>query len=152
MPAEKKGNYFKDKQEAVEFYKNSEENLNILYYPSSGDDLRPFIFTLPSSLDYLGLDHKAQNFEEPDLFIFSDYYPYNNSDLFDSRILFQDDKSSLVIEEYCELFPNQKNFQYTFNRTGKFLITNETILFTVETVQHFVCSNIKDTEMIFKNN
>jgi len=63
MPAEKKGNYFKDKQEAVEFYKNSEENLKDK--PEwMIECMIDFACQYPNYKEYLEVEGKVKNGEE----------------------------------------------------------------------------------------
>ena len=52
----------------------------------------------------------------PNLFIFSDYYPYNNGSLFDSEWLHCDDRTSILLESFCELRPNPAHYRYHFER------------------------------------
>jgi len=63
MPAEKKGNYFKDKQEAVEFYRNSEENLKDK--PEwMIECMIDFACQYPNYKEYLEVEGKVKNGEE----------------------------------------------------------------------------------------
>ncbi|EJF11932.1 hypothetical protein [Pontibacter sp. BAB1700] len=92
------------------------EDLNVLYYPSAGEDLRPFVFTRKKSLDYIGINTTG-SYVEPDLFIFSDYFPFSESRFFDSKTLHWDMYTSIMIDDYCELQPNAEFFNYAFNQS-----------------------------------
>ncbi|MFA5667943.1 MAG: hypothetical protein WC967_01775 [Balneolaceae bacterium] len=91
-----------------------DEELNSLYYPSAGEDLRPFVFSKKENLEFIGLDI-VNNYTEPNLFIFSDYFPFSRSQFFDSQILHRDDYTSVTIEDYCEIKPTNK-YDYNFNK------------------------------------
>jgi hypothetical protein len=92
----------------------SEGDLNTLYYPSAGEDLRPFVFSKKENLDFMGLNMANNNYIEPSFFIFSDYFPYPNSRFFDSKYLYSDNYTSIYIEDFCELFPAD-HYRYTFD-------------------------------------
>lgn len=89
-------------------------SLNTLYYPSAGEDLRPFVFSKKENLQFIGLENNT-NYIEPDLFIFSDYFPYPHSRFFDNKTLFFDINTQIYIEDYCEIIPTD-NYQYRFNK------------------------------------
>lgn len=91
-----------------------EGELNTLYYPSAGEDLRPFVFSKTETLKFMGLDMENNNYIEPNFFIFSDYFPFPNSKFFDSKYLHWDNYTSIYIEDYCEIRPSV-NYQYDFN-------------------------------------
>ncbi len=106
------------------FYSNSglwnnflddKEELRTLFYPSAGEDLRPFLFSKTECLDFIGLSHNNGQYVEPNFFIFSDYFPWNDSSFFDSKILFVDNNTDICIDDYCELFTTN-HYQYNFNR------------------------------------
>jgi hypothetical protein len=89
--------------------------LNTLYYPSAGEDLRPLVFSKKENLNFMGLDLANNNYIEPNFFIFSDYFPFPNSSFFNSKYLHWDNYTSIYIEDYCEIFPSN-HYQYAFNK------------------------------------
>lgn len=93
-----------------------EENLNILYYPSAGEDLRPFVFSKKECLDYMKTKVNTSNYRDPNFFVFSDYFPGSRSKLFDSNFLHWDAYTSIYIKDFCELHPKNPAFIYHFNR------------------------------------
>lgn len=98
-----------------EFLQEDEE-LNTLYYPSAGEDLRPFAFSKKECLNYTGANINQDSYREPNFFIFSDYFIGTRSKLFDTRILHFDAYTSIYIEDFCELNPKSPAFIYNFNR------------------------------------
>jgi hypothetical protein len=92
---------------------SSEGSLNTLYYPSAAEDLRPFVFSKSENLNYMGLGTSISEYIEPNLFIFSDYFPYPNSTFFDKRNLYTDMNTSIYVEDMCELYPTE-NYHYSF--------------------------------------
>ena len=117
-----------------------EKELNTLYYPSAGEDLRPFVFSKEENLDFLGLDN-IQSYKEPDLFIFSDYFPFENSQFFDSKKLRCDNYTSIIIDDYCELTPTNQ-YDYKFNKkhvsSEPSLATGKAIFFKAKITSHRV--------------
>jgi len=109
------GKCFKSSSALWQDYLAEEDNPRILYYPSSGEDMRPLVFSDPDCLKYAGVKI-ADDYAEPELFIFSDYYPHEHSRFFDSKLLHCDNNTSVVIDELCEIFPNSENYNYVFNR------------------------------------
>ncbi len=95
-------------------YVSTDEQINILYYPSAGEGLQPFLYSKIEFLQSLGLDTSANGWFEPDLLIFSDYFPYPESTFFDNPTLFSNEIMSVVIQEYCEIMPGAE-FNYFFN-------------------------------------
>jgi len=93
---------------------STDEQINILYYPSAGEGLQPFLYSKSEFLQSLGLDTSANGWFEPDLLIFSDYFPYPESTFFDNPTLFSNEIMSVVIQEYCEIMPGAE-FNYFFN-------------------------------------
>jgi hypothetical protein len=62
----------------------------------------------------MGLKTSLDEYVEPDLFIFSDYFPYRDSTFFDTGILFADKHTSIYVEEFCEIFPSV-GYHYFFD-------------------------------------
>lgn len=87
--------------------------LHTFFYPSAGSDFRPFVFAKRENLKIKGYADAA-TFLEPNLFIFSDYYPQLTEGLFDSEYLYQDEHTQIAIEDACELFPSER-YVYHFN-------------------------------------
>jgi hypothetical protein len=94
-------------------YLASNTEVNILYYPSAGPDMRPLVFTKQENLEFMGLRDTA-NYFEPDLFIFSDYFPFTDSKFLDSRYVHWDNYTLVYLEEYCEIMPTEA-YAYRFN-------------------------------------
>jgi len=122
-------------------FTNEIGELNTLYYPSSGEDLRPLVFSKKENLIFMGLDVTDEKYLEPNLFIFSDYFPFPNSRFFDSKWLHWDDYTSILIEDYCELFPTN-NYKYFFNKSYVHFepspATGKAIFFKVKIQSHKV--------------
>jgi hypothetical protein len=122
-------------------FTNEIGELNTLYYPSAAVDMRPFVFSKKENLNYIGLDLTKNNYIEPNLFIFSDYFPYPTSRFFDSAYLHWDDYTEIYIEEYCELFPTD-NYNYNFNKKHVHFhpsqATGKAIFFQVKITSHKV--------------
>lgn len=105
---------FKSSSQLWNSFLAEEGEINTLYYPSAGEDMRPFVFSKKENLEFMGLNTDEEIYVEPDLFIFSDYFPFSNSRFFDSRYLHWDNYTCLYIENYCELTPTI-NYNYVFN-------------------------------------
>ena len=100
---------------------NESGKLNILYYPSTGEDLSPVIYSSnkfhSSQFEYSPRHYQDSRFEEtdyfePDFYIFSDYlaFPYHNAiDKIKEMAL----NRGISIDEICELFPSDK-YNYEF--------------------------------------
>jgi hypothetical protein len=75
----------------------------LCWYPSAGTDFRSLLYLSPA---YAKL-HPASQTESvfPDLFIFTDYFPYSSSDFLDSRLIFEDEHTKIVVES-IERLPN----------------------------------------------
>ena len=93
-----------------------EEDLNILYYPSAGTDLRPFVFSKKECLEYIGTKVNTSNYRDPNFFVFSDYFHNSDSTFFDSKRLHNDAYTTIFIENFCEIRPKSPAFNYNFNR------------------------------------
>lgn len=80
-----------------------ENTPTICWYPSAGTDFRSLLYLSPA---YAKL-HPATQTESafPDLFIFTDYFPYSSSDFLDSRLIFEDEHTKIVVESF-ERLPN----------------------------------------------
>lgn len=77
----------------------------ICWYPSAGEDFR--------SLLYLNKKYTSEinpSFEEeplpPDLFVFTDYFPWTNSTFLDNRTIYFDGRTSIFIKDFEELPKN----------------------------------------------
>jgi len=109
------GKCFNSSSDLWQSFINQSGRLNILYYPSAGEDLRPFVFSKNECLEYMGLNNTDNKYAEPDFFIFSDYFPFPNSRFFDSTFLHWDDYTLITIEDYCEIVPSDE-YKYNFNK------------------------------------
>jgi hypothetical protein len=55
---------------------NSKGELDTLYYPSAGLELQPFIYSKAEFLrNESRLKFRQDNYQEPNFFVFSDYFP-----------------------------------------------------------------------------
>ena len=134
------GNCFRSNSPIWNDYLSQKEETNILYYPSAGEDLRPMLFSKIECLNYSGLQLTEEKYVEPNLFIFSDYFPFQESRFFDSTTLYSDVNTMIKIEGYCELFPNPQYYNYQFNRSyvdfEKSHATGRAIFFKVKIHSH----------------
>lgn len=106
---------FNSSSDLWQSFLKEDTKLNVLYYPSAGEDLRPFLFSKTNCLKYIGVDTEAINYFEPNLFIFSDYFPYPNSSFFDTQNLHCDNYTQITVENFCEIRPTPE-FIYHFNK------------------------------------
>ncbi len=74
----------------------------IAWYPSAGDDFRALFYLHPN----FSQQNPASGPEPlpPDLFLFTDYFPWSDTTLIDNKILYSD-KRTTVIVEYMEELP-----------------------------------------------
>lgn len=73
----------------------------IAWYPSAGVDFRALLYLSPQ---YAASD--PVNVEEPqtpDIFLFTDYFPWDKSDFLDSRVIFSDERTEIFVEHIEEL-------------------------------------------------
>jgi len=133
---------FKSSSRLWNEFVNSEGDLITLYYPSAHEDLRPFVFSKNEALEYMGLNLEAAKYEEPNFFIFSDYFPFSNSRFFDKKTLFNDNYTYIDIEDFCEIKPVEDNYQYQFNQDyvhfSPSLATGKAIFFKAKIHSHKV--------------
>jgi hypothetical protein len=73
----------------------------IAWYPSAGEDFRALLYLHPN----FSQQHPATEQEpnSPDIFLFTDYYPWKHSKFLDSRIIFADARTMVYIEHIEEL-------------------------------------------------
>lgn len=83
------------------FIDNFEGEPRIAWYPSAGQDFRALLY-LHSNFSK---QNPATEIEptSPDIFIFSDYFPWEDSKFMDSRTLYSDDSTTVYIEHIEEL-------------------------------------------------
>lgn len=73
----------------------------IAWYPSAGEDFRALLYLHPA---YSGLNPPtAPEPLPPDIFLFTDYYPWQNSAFLDSKNIFTDGRTRVFIEDMEEL-------------------------------------------------
>ena len=73
----------------------------IAWYPSAGEDFRALLYLHPNfSNSHPASGHEPQ---APDLFLFTDYFPWQNSSFLDNTIIYSDDRKSIFIESIEEL-------------------------------------------------
>lgn len=73
----------------------------IAWYPSAGKDFRALLYLHPG----YAMSHPASETEPPgpDLFLFTDYYPWGYSTFMDNRILYSDSRTLVVVDHIEEL-------------------------------------------------
>lgn len=73
----------------------------IAWYPSAGEDFRALLYLHSSySIKKPPLTHEPQS---PDIFLFTDYYPWEYSTFLDKRIIYSDFNTTVYIEHIEEL-------------------------------------------------
>jgi hypothetical protein len=73
----------------------------IAWYPSAGEDFRDLMYLHPN---YSKLNPaKKEEPKHPDVFLHTDYFPWTRSSFLDSRILYEDKKSQITVDEIEEL-------------------------------------------------
>ena len=84
-----------------EFLDGFDGEPRIAWYPSAGTDFRALLYLHPS---YSQL-HPATGNEPapPDIFLFTDYFPWKNSTFLDSKTIYSDDRTYITIEHIEEL-------------------------------------------------
>ncbi len=94
---------FLNANKSVELKKiiESKEKINIAWYPSAGRDFRSLMYLSPQYSKYNPALQKENIF--PDIFIFTDYFPWENSDFLDSPIIHSDTKTIVKVEQIEEL-------------------------------------------------
>ena len=75
----------------------------IAWYPSSGEDFRDLFYLNPRFSDYC--PPKGPEPRHPDIFLHTDYFPWSESALLDTEVLYKDGRSRIKIEEIEELPP-----------------------------------------------
>ena len=73
----------------------------IAWYPSAGEDFRALLYLHPNFFNLHPLS--GQEPQAPDLFLFTDYYPWQNSTFLDNRTIYSDDRTHIYIESIEEL-------------------------------------------------
>ena len=87
--------------EFKKFLDNFEGEPRIAWYPSAGEDFRSLLFLHPS---YSKINPSIEiEPPAPDLFLFTDYFPWNNSRFLDSRFIYSDDRTMVIVESMEEL-------------------------------------------------
>lgn len=87
----------------------------IAYHPSAYQDLRPLLYWKSEGLNDRGIESPT-DYQEPDLWVFSDYFPDATSSFFDSRTLHVDDRTVISILDFCEIRPVPSEFEFRVNR------------------------------------
>jgi hypothetical protein len=83
------------------FLNNCKGEPRIAWYPSAGEDFRALLYLDPS---YSQINPATQEEpESPDIFLFTDYYPWKYSSFLDNRSIYSDNRTSVYIEHIEEL-------------------------------------------------
>jgi len=73
----------------------------ICWYPSSGEDFRALLYLHPG---FSAISPPArQEPDHPDIFLYTDYFPWKSSTFLDSRIIYNDDRTYVLAESIEEL-------------------------------------------------
>ncbi|GAB4176030.1 MAG: hypothetical protein Kow00108_11290 [Calditrichia bacterium] len=73
----------------------------IAWYPSAGEDFRDLLYLNPT---YTGLNPAPiDEPKHPDIFIHTDYFPWKRSSFLDNKILYEDDRTKIIVREIEEL-------------------------------------------------
>ena len=87
----------------------------ILYYPSAGTDFRPLLYAndhfVKSAADY----DPESRFQQPNLFVFSDYYPWHDVDFWQNIILYDQPEGLIEVLDRCEIKPEPREYQLYLN-------------------------------------
>ncbi len=87
------------------FIDKSRDDPRIAWYPSAGEDFRPLLYLSP---EYTAQYPKLKIAEPlPDLFLFTDYYPWHMPLFLESPIVYKDNHTELKIKEN-EFLPDLK--------------------------------------------
>jgi len=87
--------------EFKKFIDNFKGEPRIAWYPSAGEDFRALLYLHPSfSSKYPATDAEPLS---PDIFLFTDYYPWSFSSFLDKRMIHADDRTTVYIEHIEEL-------------------------------------------------
>ena len=73
----------------------------IAWYPSAGEDFRALVYLHPNFSQLHPAT--AQEPRPPDLFLFTDYYPWSNSNFLDNTTIYEDERTTVFIESMEEL-------------------------------------------------
>jgi hypothetical protein len=73
----------------------------IAWYPSAGSDFRPLLYLHPKFSELN--PPSIQEPQPPDLFLFTDYYPWGNSNFLDNKEIYSSKKTKITIEHIEEL-------------------------------------------------
>jgi len=76
------------------FLDSFDGNPRIAWYPSAGEDFRPLLFLHPGYSKINPSDQEEP--ASPDLFLFTDYFPWNYSTFLDSIFIYDDHRTTLI--------------------------------------------------------
>jgi hypothetical protein len=83
------------------YIRNLTSSPRIAWYPSAGEDFRSLLYLNP---DFSRIfPSKYPEPQEPDLFLFTDYFPWSFSNFLNSRILYSDSNTIVQIDEFEKL-------------------------------------------------
>lgn len=79
----------------------TKRNPRIAWYPSAGDDFRGVLYL---SKEYSAFNPATEiEPEPPDIFLFTDYFPWTDSKFLDTNIIYRDGRTSIEIKHIEEL-------------------------------------------------
>ena len=85
----------------IENFKNDNQpQPRIAWYPSAGKDFRALLYLSNEYSNIYPVEHKPA---APDIFIFSDYFPWESDNFLDDRLIYQDNHTTIEILNIEEL-------------------------------------------------
>jgi len=84
-----------------EFLDNFKGEPRVAWYPSAGEDFRALLYLHPAFSGQVPASQKEPL--PPDLFLFTDYYPWKYSTFLDNRTIYSDNRTTVYIEHMEEL-------------------------------------------------
>jgi hypothetical protein len=117
----------------------------ICWYPSAGRDFRPLLYLSPQYINKF--PETGDEPKMPDIFLFTDYFPWQDSDFLDKKIEYEDADTKITILSIEELPSlNLEIPENIVNFPGGSSATNKVVFIKVEvdsvTLGKIVCSVI----------
>lgn len=70
----------------------------IAWYPSAGEDFRALLYLHPAYQELMPVAQGLEQLLPPDIFIFSDYYPWEHSNFLDKPLIYQDKRTTVTVD------------------------------------------------------
>lgn len=87
--------------ELKRFIDNCKGNPRIAWYPSAGEDFRSLLYLHPDYAKLQSTDYPMP--APPDIFLFTDYYPWQGSRFLDDRTIYRGNRTTVYVEHIEEL-------------------------------------------------